>query len=640
MSQRILMLIVSALLTIMSACSSSQRTSASSPHVHSAHEVQSPSLRGEIELPKDFGYPNGIALGTDGSLFIGSITQGSILRRRPDSSIEVFYEGSEDVFAATSLRIDSRRGLLWGASPDFLGSRDADGVLSKRPHRLFAISLHTGELVWSMPVPEQGFGNDLALNDEGRVFVTDSSLGRVWTIDPDTFEMTVWLENELLIQGKLGPAGLSWTPEGDLLVGLFSEGQIYRVDGQDRTVSRIFSDVNLTHADGMYVMQDGRVLILDAALGGDGRVLMLSEEVEGHSRVDVLAQGLDAPVNLTVRESQGEFWVTESRISHMLDESTRKDVPGSFVVRHLSIPDAAVGELNSDPVSLASFPSDFFPESVALSAGGTFFVGSAKRGEIVQVRPGGEPEVWAQDPALMSVQGMFVDEPGHRLYVCTADLGVSLKSGQPSALLAFDLRSKARMGLWPLPPASVCNDMVDDGRGGLLVTNTTQPHVLRFSRKDERLEVWFEDPRLGSASFNGNGIARDHASGDVFINTFAEGKLFRIKVNADGAAVDMAQIALPRALDGADGMRLISPQELLIFENGLIGGVGGVTRAIVQGDQATLESILVSDAQPTSGVYTGAHIVYLASQFNFLFGAGAGSPAPASALRRLNVPVR
>ena len=90
-----------------------------------------------IELPADFQYPNGIARASDGTLYIGSVTSGRILRINPEGKIETFFSGSDEIFAATSLRLDEQRGILWGTSPDFLGVRGQNGKVPRRSHRFF-----------------------------------------------------------------------------------------------------------------------------------------------------------------------------------------------------------------------------------------------------------------------------------------------------------------------------------------------------------------------------------------------------------------------------------------------------------------------------------------------------------------------
>ncbi len=89
-----------------------------------------------IPLPAGFAYPNGIARGSDGTLYVGSVTSGRVLRLPPGApGWDTLFPGSPSIFAGTSLRLDEPRGLLWGASPDFLGAPRADGPVERHPHR-------------------------------------------------------------------------------------------------------------------------------------------------------------------------------------------------------------------------------------------------------------------------------------------------------------------------------------------------------------------------------------------------------------------------------------------------------------------------------------------------------------------------
>ena len=85
-----------------------------------------------IVLPAGARYPNGIAHAADGTLYIGLVTSGRILRKPPGGEWETFFAGSPAIFAATALRLDEPRGLLWGNSPDFLpaGRRRPHGAVS------------------------------------------------------------------------------------------------------------------------------------------------------------------------------------------------------------------------------------------------------------------------------------------------------------------------------------------------------------------------------------------------------------------------------------------------------------------------------------------------------------------------------
>ncbi|MCA1994419.1 MAG: hypothetical protein LDL41_20575, partial [Coleofasciculus sp. S288] len=51
-----------------------------------------------IELPTDFQYPNGIARASNGTLYVGSVTSGRILRINSEGRVETFFPGSDEVF--------------------------------------------------------------------------------------------------------------------------------------------------------------------------------------------------------------------------------------------------------------------------------------------------------------------------------------------------------------------------------------------------------------------------------------------------------------------------------------------------------------------------------------------------------------
>lgn len=280
--------------------------------------------------------------------------------------------------------------------------------------------------------------------------------------------------------------------------------------------------------------------------------------------------------------------------------------------------------------SAQRLPDGFFPESIAASRDGALFVGSAVESTIVKVPPGSDtalPFVAAGTGGLMSVQGLFADDDARRLYACTGDLGVARTSKQTSALLAFDLDTGALRGRWELPGGGFCNDIARAPDGLLYISDTANLRILRFDPRADKLTVWAEHPLLGGAPYNGNGIAVD--GGSVYLTTFADGRLLRTPVEADGAAGTPEQIGLPRALAGADALRPLSPGRLIVFENDIPGGNGRVSLVDLTGHVPRLEEIAEGLAEPVSGVLSNGRLLVVESQFRKLFGAAKGeAPGP------------
>lgn len=282
------------------------------------------------------------------------------------------------------------------------------------------------------------------------------------------------------------------------------------------------------------------------------------------------------------------------------------------------------------PARAQALPEGFFPESIAAAADGRLFVGSSTQSRIVQVVPGaGEAQPFAAAGAngLMSVQGLLADDARGLLWACTADLGKSATPKGPSALLAFHLDSGRDAGRWPLPDDGFCNDIAFGPAGQLLITDTTRPRLLGFDPQQGRLSTWLAHPLLGGQAFNGNGIAVDRTN--VYVSTFADGRLLRIPIGADGRPGTPVELALPRPLRGGDALRVVGPDRLLVFENGLPAGGGQVSLALIDNDKAMLASVASDIAEPTSGLLLGRRLVVVASQFGALYGSRRGqAPAP------------
>jgi sugar lactone lactonase YvrE len=285
-------------------------------------------------------------------------------------------------------------------------------------------------------------------------------------------------------------------------------------------------------------------------------------------------------------------------------------------------------------------PEGFFPESIAADARGDLYVGSAVQARIVRVPAGAdaaEPFVAAGSGGLMSVQGLLVDDARRRLYACTGDLGVARAAKRQSSLLAFDLRSGDVLGRWPLPGGGFCNDLAATGDGGLLISDTAKPRILRFEPAGEgRIDIWLEHPLLGGADYNGNGIAV--FANAVYLSTFSDGRLLRIGIGRDGRARAPIALRLPRPLTGADAVRALADGSLLLFENDIAGGQGRISRLVRSERSLRLEAVAEGLMEPVSGLVRNGRLIVVESQFRKLFGADKGTPPQSFRLTLMRAP--
>jgi sugar lactone lactonase YvrE len=277
-----------------------------------------------ISLPPGGVYPNGITHAEDGTLYVGQITQGSILRRTPDGIWSTLHPGADAIFAGTSLRLDEERNILWGASPDFLPQGQP------RPPSIFAVDATTGKLLRAVAVTD-GFGNDIAVEPEGSILVTESVGGRLMRLKPgaETFE-TLLQDNRLTHESGIGAGGIALADSGAVAIGNFSSGQLFHY--QDGALREIALPRRIENPDGMRFAQDGSLIVLESAADtGNGRVLRIADPFgAGERQIEVVAENLRSPVNLTVRGNTA--YVSESHIRHRITDGLENQTPDGFHV--------------------------------------------------------------------------------------------------------------------------------------------------------------------------------------------------------------------------------------------------------------------------------------------------------------------
>jgi streptogramin lyase len=281
------------------------------------------------------------------------------------------------------------------------------------------------------------------------------------------------------------------------------------------------------------------------------------------------------------------------------------------------------------------FPGDHaYPESLTATADGTIYAGSLYQGGIFRVPPGAATaEQWIQPGAndSMITLGVLADEKSGTLWACSSDLtafGVKPPAGsKPVALKAFDLKTGAAKGSWPFPgEKSLCNDMVVGADGSVYVTDTLQPHILKLAPGGTSLEVWATDPGFGGEGPQLDGITIGQ-DGNVYANTFASGRLFRIELGPDGKAGKITQLKTTPGLDHPDGMRAYGKNGLLVVEGADAGRFDIIT---LNGDNADVKLVKGGFKQPVSVWQIGDTAWVLEGQLATLFDPPEkrGKPGP------------
>jgi sugar lactone lactonase YvrE len=204
-----------------------------------------------------------------------------------------------------------------------------------------------------------------------------------------------------------------------------------------------------------------------------------------------------------------------------------------------------------------------FPESITSTSDGTLIVGSLGHGNVSRIAPGSaRVEEWikAGTGGLNQVLGVYADEKGKTLWVCSNNLE---NKGEATAAMAFDLKTGAPKGTYPLPgDGTLCNDIAAASDGTTYFTDTRQGSVVMLKPGGKNLEIAAKDPLLAGA----DGLAFGEKT-ILYVNSVTAGKLLRLDLGPDGKAKSVVELKLSRPLDRPDGMRAIGKNRLLLAEN-------------------------------------------------------------------------
>jgi sugar lactone lactonase YvrE len=135
---------------------------------------------------------------------------------------------------------------------------------------LIEINVASGEIAKRHEAQGAVFLNDVAVGEDGTVYVSDTPMNTIWRLKDGTLEP--WLANDAMN----GPNGL--LPQGDkLIVASFGklpgEGQkqelggLLVVDLEDQSVSKLGSGEPIGNLDGLQLLQPGVYLVTDWAAG-------------------------------------------------------------------------------------------------------------------------------------------------------------------------------------------------------------------------------------------------------------------------------------------------------------------------------------------------------------------------------------
>ena len=249
----------------------------------------------DIALPDDRAYPESITSTADGTLYVGSIAAGGVVRIKAGSSQPESWikPAAFDTRSTFGVLADERSQTLWVCSND-ISALGVQGPSAVRGSALKGFDLKSGAGKVSAALPgERALCNDMAVGPDGSVYVTNSLAPQILRLKPGAHELEVWASDPGFVPPAQGAGldGILFGADGALYVDTFNKAELFRVEVTDGRAGKVTR------------LQTSRPLVLsDALRAAEGKSFLM---IEGEGRLDrVTVEGDTAKIE-TLRTASG-----------------------------------------------------------------------------------------------------------------------------------------------------------------------------------------------------------------------------------------------------------------------------------------------------------------------------------------------
>lgn len=270
--------------------------------------------RNAISLPGDRLHPESVSITPKGVAYVGSMTGGVVrVSLKDGKAVQWIAPGAYGSGALFGVLADIRNGLLWTCTNSF--PAPATKVAGADPgHWLKAFDLRTGKGRLSLRLPgEKALCNDMAVGQDGAVYVTDTGQPRILRWKPGARALEVWADDPLFeaVPKKGGLDGIAFGADGHLYLNNVWDGAIYRAvvkkDGSFGGATKLAPSRPLENPDGMRPLGGLSFVVAEGA----GRISVL--KVSG-DRVEVTTlSGTGNPTGVDTYKKVA--WYVEANLS-------------------------------------------------------------------------------------------------------------------------------------------------------------------------------------------------------------------------------------------------------------------------------------------------------------------------------------
>jgi sugar lactone lactonase YvrE len=282
---------------------------------------------GVLTIAEPRFFPEGVTVSKDGTFYVGSMEEGSIMRIRPgQTEAEPFIKaGSNGLVSVLGVYADDANSTLWACSSDAGNGK----LTGKGEVGIKAFDLETGKPKGSYDFPEGGFCNDITVDTQGNVYASDSWSPRILRLATGSKELEEWVKDDQFGTEQWSLNGLDVDNDGSLYIVNQRKSELFRVeikqDGKAGKITKISTSHELRRPDGLKVIDEDLLAVAEGGAGG-----MVTLKVDGDTaKVNRVSEGLNGVS--TFAYLKGSAWLLENQGQHFWDpKGAGKDAKPPF----------------------------------------------------------------------------------------------------------------------------------------------------------------------------------------------------------------------------------------------------------------------------------------------------------------------
>ncbi|EMB6251865.1 TPA: SMP-30/gluconolactonase/LRE family protein [Serratia marcescens] len=296
-------------------------------------------------------YPEGIAWNARaGAFLVSSLRGGQLGLVYPDGRYRRFSTGS-GLITTSGMLVDAERNRVLVCNEDVGVSLNSTSGTRNRVAQVLEFNLDTGALQQTYDLSSLSRGptlaNDLALDAQGNIYVTDSFQPQIYKIDRATRQVSILVRSARLMPADAPAAaqgtqpylnGIVYHPDGYLIAADYTRGLLWKVTLDNASaISEIRLPQRLKGPDGLRLKNAHELVIVQSFLGRkggmSGNVTLLASSdgwASAHLAAVATPPGLDGPTGAALRD--GEVWVVNSRYPRLFADVAQAERTRTFSI--------------------------------------------------------------------------------------------------------------------------------------------------------------------------------------------------------------------------------------------------------------------------------------------------------------------